>query len=135
MRVLIFDADVYPEDFEASLKPQGYEVEAALDEAEALRKIQENPPDILVARDSLPNMDGWRLIESLRATPRFDALKIIVLRWARHEFSRTDLQKIFAEAVTLWRVSCILVTPIREDILVQVISNIAADKPLDKIVY
>ena len=135
MRVLVVDNHPSVGDVEDCLKSHGYEVGTAFDGAEALGKAQENPPDILITDDRILVEDGWALIKTLRADPRFAALKIIIMRWARHEFSRTDLQKLFAEPVALWRVECIIVKPCREDTFIKIVNDLAADKPLDKMVY
>ena len=50
------------------LERQGYEVEAASDGREALQKIGEHRPDLVVLDLMMPEIDGWGVLERLRDT-------------------------------------------------------------------
>ena len=47
-----------------------YEVHAAADGVEALDKLQEAPPDVLVLDLMLPNIDGWSVLAACREQSR-----------------------------------------------------------------
>lgn len=49
------------------LERQGYEVEAASDGREALEKIGRHRPDLIVLDLMMPEIDGWGVLERLRA--------------------------------------------------------------------
>lgn len=46
---------------------------------DALLKIGEQHPDILISDLSMPGMDGFRMVNSLRANPRQEGLHIIIV--------------------------------------------------------
>jgi CheY-like chemotaxis protein len=59
--------------------PQGYDVLVASDGAEALRKIADGRPDLIVADILMPVMDGWRLVEEVRRVPQTSEIPFIFL--------------------------------------------------------
>lgn len=61
------------------LSDNGYDVERAADGAEALARIREALPDILVTDIAMPHMDGIELIRTIRADDTMDLLPIIVV--------------------------------------------------------
>ena len=54
-------------------------VNAAMDGFEALLRIGQERPDILVTDLSMPGMDGFRMIRTLRADPLLSSMAIIVV--------------------------------------------------------
>lgn len=54
-------------------------VVVACDGAEALRRIAEAPPDVLLLAMRLPDTDGLAVLKRLRAIPRFQHLPIIIV--------------------------------------------------------
>ena len=61
------------------LSQNGYDVERAADGVEALARIRETMPDILVTDIAMPRMDGIELIRTIRADDTFDLLPVIVV--------------------------------------------------------
>ncbi|HZE89881.1 MAG TPA: response regulator, partial [Verrucomicrobiae bacterium] len=59
--------------------PSGYHVLMAADGAEALRKIAQNPPDLIVADILMPVMDGWKLCEEVRRAAETSQIPFIFL--------------------------------------------------------
>jgi CheY-like chemotaxis protein len=57
----------------------GYEVIEAADGREALQKIIETAPDLLLCDIQMPEQDGYAVIQSLRQDPRFMKLPVIAL--------------------------------------------------------
>jgi len=49
--------------------PHGYQVDQAEDGAQALRRLEEALPDIIVADVLMPELDGWELFEEVRRRP------------------------------------------------------------------
>lgn len=49
-----------------NLTRRGYKTAAALDGLDAMKKVEEYKPDIIVLDLMLPEMDGWKFCKSLR---------------------------------------------------------------------
>ena len=63
------------------LERQGYEVIAAYNGSEGLRKFQENRPDLVILDIMMPDMDGWETCRSLREmSPSVPILILTVLK-------------------------------------------------------
>jgi CheY-like chemotaxis protein len=54
------------------LKSKGYEVETAIDPADGLRRIRENPPDLVLLDIVMPGMTGFEIFREFKS-----AIKII----------------------------------------------------------
>ena len=61
------------------LRRAGYEVTVAADGVEALKRLAEATPDLILSDVMMPNMDGLRLLEILRADPSTRAVPTILL--------------------------------------------------------
>lgn len=70
-----FVVDIYTTKFKAA----GFEVEVAENGEEALRKLKERKPDLLVLDIVLPNIDGWELLRKIRSDLGLENLKVVVL--------------------------------------------------------
>lgn len=57
----------------------GYRVEEAADGHEALRKVTESAPDIILMDLSLPGIDGWTLTRMLKHDAKTAGIPLIVL--------------------------------------------------------
>jgi len=66
-----------------ALTPAGYDVSAAGDGSEALRRVAEKRPDLIIADILMPVMDGWALCEEIRRAPATADIPIIVLTTER----------------------------------------------------
>lgn len=62
-----------------NLESEGYEVIEARDGAEALERVQEGRPDLIVTDLMMPVMGGRELIERLRSDPETATIPIVVL--------------------------------------------------------
>ncbi|MDQ3256523.1 MAG: response regulator transcription factor [Acidobacteriota bacterium] len=61
------------------LRSEGYEVVTARSGAEALVRLTEAIPDLILTDIRMPGMDGHALARSLRANPRTDLIPVIFL--------------------------------------------------------
>jgi DNA-binding NarL/FixJ family response regulator len=61
------------------LRTEGYEVMTARSGAEALVRLTEAAPDLIITDIRMPGMDGHALARSLRSNPRTDLIPIIFL--------------------------------------------------------
>ena len=62
-----------------ALKIKGYRVIATVDGMEALEKLPLEKIDLLITDLNMPNIDGLKLIKSVRANPDYQDLPIIIL--------------------------------------------------------
>jgi len=70
-----FIMDIYRTKFEE----EGMEIDIVKDGEEALKKIKEEPFDLLLLDIVLPKVSGWEVLEKIRENPPKKALKIVVL--------------------------------------------------------
>ena len=62
-----------------ALKLQGHKVISAEDGMEALEKLPAQKIDLLITDLNMPNIDGYKLIETIRKDPEYKELPIIIL--------------------------------------------------------
>ena len=78
--ILIIDDDVILLDLlSAHLSNGGLQVSVAPDAAIALRKVIENPPDLIILDIGLPYMDGMEVLAALKSDPTSRRIPVIVL--------------------------------------------------------
>jgi DNA-binding NarL/FixJ family response regulator len=63
----------------ACLRGEGYEVDTARSGDEALIRIAQRLPDLIVSDIRMPRMDGYALARQLRGNPRTDLIPVIFL--------------------------------------------------------
>jgi diguanylate cyclase (GGDEF)-like protein len=79
-RVLVVDDDPDIARFiEVNLRTHGFEVHLASDGVEALEKVQEVEPDLVLVDVMMPRMDGFQVVDRLRSDPRTANVSIIML--------------------------------------------------------
>ncbi|WP_043526439.1 response regulator transcription factor [Litchfieldella xinjiangensis] len=61
------------------MQQAGFEVATAFDGEEALSRISEQPPDLVLLEISLPGISGFDVLERLREIPAHARLPIIML--------------------------------------------------------
>jgi CheY-like chemotaxis protein len=99
--ILIVDDEIdIAETLQSFLELNGYRVIIAFDGQEALHKVLEQKPDLIITDMMMPRMDGAELIEKIRATPAIKDTRIITMsanQWPhelpffRKPFSPRDL--------------------------------------------
>jgi two-component system, sensor histidine kinase and response regulator len=79
-RILVVDdEEAITRIVEANLAREGYEVTVANSGAEALVVLLQQPFDALIADIMMPEMDGFELLEAVRADEQLAALPVILL--------------------------------------------------------
>ena len=68
-----------------SLKMKDFEVIAAEDGMDALEKLSQTHVDLAIVDLNMPNMDGFELIETIRASQDYTDLPVIILSSERGE--------------------------------------------------
>jgi DNA-binding response OmpR family regulator len=79
------------------LQVAGYEVEGASSGAEGLRKLRSHPFDAIILDAELPNEDGWGVLKEVRADPKLERVKAIVLMAPEGETGKLALVSVDAE--------------------------------------
>lgn len=83
----------------ASLTAQGFAIESANDGVHGLERMHEVKPDLLITDINMPKMDGFELIEAVRAVSEFRGIPILVLST---EFSDDKKARARTAGATGW---------------------------------
>jgi DNA-binding response OmpR family regulator len=79
-RILIVDDDpVIVRLLQINFRLEGYEVDAASRGEEALLKVREHRPDVVVLDVMMPGLDGWEVARQLKANPAVSHIPVIFL--------------------------------------------------------
>ena len=68
-----------------NLERAGYRVSEAADGREALALLEAESPDVVLLDLTMPDMDGWDLLEEARAAGHLDGVLVAVLTGDAHE--------------------------------------------------
>jgi DNA-binding response OmpR family regulator len=77
--LVVDDEPVIRETLGELLEIDGYLVETAQNGLDALRRLRQRRPDVLVLDLMLPVLDGWDVLRACRADPMLTDLPIIVM--------------------------------------------------------
>lgn len=61
------------------MKREGFTVSVAVDGEEALRRIAETQPDLVLLDVMMPKKSGFEICQEVRANPAWTAIKIVML--------------------------------------------------------
>lgn len=64
---------------ESLLAPKGHELSFATDGAEAIKKLNENPPDLILLDVMLPDMDGFKVCKILKSNEATRLIPVILV--------------------------------------------------------
>lgn len=76
------------------LKTKSYQIVTALDGEEAIRKVTDEPPDVVIADINMPGMDGFELCRRLRRNPATRTIPFIFLTGRDQDQDRIKARKI-----------------------------------------
>ncbi len=76
-----------------SLIADGFEVITANDGLECLAKVQNEPPDLILLDNIMPNMDGQAVLKKLKASKQTEEIPIIMVTALADEKNITGAQK------------------------------------------
>ena len=77
--LLVEDNELNRDMLSRRLQRQGYQIVIAVDGQEALEKVSEEKPTLILMDLSLPVMDGWEATRRLKANTKTKQIPIIVL--------------------------------------------------------
>jgi DNA-binding response OmpR family regulator len=75
----------------------GYEVVKAYNGEEALRKVKDSPPDLILLDIIMPGIDGYEVCERLKADPRTSFIPIVMVTSLEKEEERIKGLELGAE--------------------------------------
>jgi len=61
------------------LEAEGYHVVTAVDSVDALRRLEETQPDLILLDITMPGMDGYKLCRKIRSMERTKAIPVVML--------------------------------------------------------
>lgn len=68
------------------LESRGYRVEVAMDGVEALARLEEIHPELVLLDIMMPRMDGWEVARIIKGHPEMGDIRVVMLT-ARGEFA------------------------------------------------
>lgn len=77
--LLVDDTEFYLKTYRIKLLSDGYEVSSATNGIEALKEIKTNKPDIILLDLMMPIMDGFKVLQRVKADPLLNSIPVIVL--------------------------------------------------------
>ncbi|MGD2083670.1 MAG: response regulator [Chromatiales bacterium] len=77
--LLVEDNEMNADMLSRRLARRGYEVSLAKDGEESIRKVQADPPDLILMDMSLPVMTGWQATRALKDDPSTRHIPVIAL--------------------------------------------------------
>lgn len=82
----------------ATLTQEGLQVITAADGREALQKLREIRPDIVVLDVVMPNMNGYELLRELRKQPDFARVPVVVCSVKGEQFDKHWAERLGSNA-------------------------------------
>ena len=89
-RVLIADDNADMRGYLSRILGQSYRVEAVSDGAAALARIEADPPDLVLTDVMMPTLDGFGLLQAIRADERCRSVPVILLSARAGEEARIE---------------------------------------------
>ena len=89
-RVLVADDNADMRDYLTRLLAERYQVEAVANGKEALARVLDHPPDLVLSDVMMPGLEGFGLVKALRENPRTSAVPIILLSARAGEEARVE---------------------------------------------
>ena len=86
-RILVVDDDADQREITQSiLETKGYEIVTAEDEADALARVEEHPPDLLILDVMMKHLDGgFTVCQRLKGDPRYKDIPVIMVTGVREK--------------------------------------------------
>lgn len=98
-RVLVVDDDPFiARSLAFVLRKAGFDVIEARDGEAALEMIRSRRPDLVFLDVMMPKIDGFQVVEQVRADPAFDGVRIVLLTARGQEADRQRGESVGADA-------------------------------------
>lgn len=124
-KVLVVDDEPDVRNFLAAcIEDAGFEVKTAVDGADALEKLQSDPPDLMTLDMVMPRVSGINLMRRIRSMEAFTRLPVIVITAHAHDEMGSDDIKDFNAFASGMRPRYTMEKPVTPEKLVKAISDI-----------
>ena len=124
-KVLVVDDEPDVRNFLAAcIEDAGFQVATAVDGADALQKLQADPPDLMTLDMVMPRVSGISLIRQLRGMEQFVRLPVIVITAHAHDEMGSEDIKDFNAFASGLRPRYMMEKPITPKKLVNAIGDI-----------
>lgn len=77
--MVVDDMDIFLKPIAATLKREGFSVSCAANGRVALEQMLQDVPDLILLDISMPEMDGFTFLETIRANPTYQQIPVILL--------------------------------------------------------
>ncbi len=84
-RVLVIDDDPASCEMVALQLTQGYNVLALSDSRQAVEKVRESRPDVVVLDVMMPHQDGWEVLKALKSDPVTQSIPVVICSILREQ--------------------------------------------------
>jgi len=79
-KILLVEDDPFLIDiYTTKLKDSGFAIQVSADGEEAINKIKEEKPDLVVLDVVLPHVDGWEVLNEIKADKELKNIKVVIL--------------------------------------------------------
>lgn len=79
-KILLIEDDPFIQDiYETALEQAGFEVEIAGKGQQALKKLKDDLPDLVLLDIVLPGKNGWEILEEIKNSSEISEVKVYVL--------------------------------------------------------
>jgi CheY-like chemotaxis protein len=124
-RILVVDDEPDVRNFLATcIEDAGFQVETACDGAQALEKLQADPPDLMTLDMVMPRVSGITLMRQIRGMEQFARLPVIVITAHAHDELGSEDIREFAAFTSGLRPRYTMEKPVTPQKLVGAISEI-----------
>ena len=124
-KILVVDDEPDVRNFLAAcIEDAGFQVDTACDGADALEKLEADPPDLMTLDMVMPRISGINLMRRLRAMKKFTRLPVIVITAHAHDEMGVDDIKDFNAFASGMRPRYTMEKPVTPKKLVTAISDI-----------
>lgn len=124
-KILVVDDEPDVRNFLAAcIEDAGFQVDTACDGAEALEKVQADPPDLLTLDMVMPRVSGINFMRKLRSMDQFARLPVIVITAHAHDELGSEDIKGFNAFTSGLRPRYTMEKPVTPKKLVEAISKI-----------
>ena len=99
------------------LSAEGFNIISAVDGEEGIKKAKEQKPDLILLDLVLPNIDGFEVLEKIKADPNVSAVPVIIL-------SNLSQKEDISKGIKLGAVDYIIKAQFTPEEIVEKIKNI-----------
>ena len=92
--LLVDDTEFYRKAYTNKLGMEGYRVTAVSDGLQAIKTLAQEKPDLVLLDIVMPGMDGFKVLQSMKANPNLKSIPVIV-------FSAKGVAEEISKAISL----------------------------------